>query len=160
MSMASKIQSVKTHFTATETYKYWSGFDKNYNASVMKLKKVVSLWFHQELKIRTWKSQPDFLKFCHRDSVPWSPLWVLENFILRASPAWLTANCFLLSIKEQAKARVQYQPTTRQSILIVLILSFHEVQPSASHPSCRCSCQFPSAYITQQFMRASSLFLL
>ena len=32
-------KSAKTHFRATETYKYWSSFDKNYNASVMKLKK-------------------------------------------------------------------------------------------------------------------------
>ena len=53
-----------------ETYKYFSSFDKNYNASVMKLKKALSLWYHQELKIQTWKSQPDFLKFCHCDSVP------------------------------------------------------------------------------------------
>ena len=33
MSITSKI----THFTATETYKYWSSFEKNYNASVKKL---------------------------------------------------------------------------------------------------------------------------
>ena len=56
--------------TATETYKYRSSFDKSYNASVMKVKKVLSLWYRQELKIRTWRSQPDFFKFCHRDSVP------------------------------------------------------------------------------------------
>ena len=36
----------------------------------MKLKKVLTLWYNQELKIRTWKIQPDFFKFCHRDSVP------------------------------------------------------------------------------------------
>ena len=52
-----------------ETYKYWSNFEKNYNASVLKLKKVLSMLYHQELKIRTWKSQPDFFKSCHRDSV-------------------------------------------------------------------------------------------
>ena len=34
-----EFKSAKTHLTATETYKYWSSFDKNYNASVMKLKK-------------------------------------------------------------------------------------------------------------------------
>ena len=48
-----KLNRAKTHFMATKTYKYWSSFDKNYNASVMKLKKVLSLWYHQELKIRT-----------------------------------------------------------------------------------------------------------
>ena len=34
-----EFKSAKTHFTATKTYKYWSSFDKNDNASVMKLKK-------------------------------------------------------------------------------------------------------------------------
>ena len=34
-----EFKSAKTHFTAAETSKYWSSFDKNYNASVMKLKK-------------------------------------------------------------------------------------------------------------------------
>ena len=34
-----KCKSAKTHFTATETYKYWSTFDKSNNASTMKLKK-------------------------------------------------------------------------------------------------------------------------
>ena len=34
-----EFKNAKTNFTATETYKYWSSFDKNYNASVMKLKK-------------------------------------------------------------------------------------------------------------------------
>ena len=34
-----EFKRAKTHFAATETYKYWSSFDKNYNASVMKLKK-------------------------------------------------------------------------------------------------------------------------
>ena len=57
-----EFKSAQTH-AATETYKYWSSFDKNYNASVMKLKKVLSLWYHQELKIRTWKNQPDFSSF-------------------------------------------------------------------------------------------------
>ena len=32
-------KNAKTHFTATETYEYCSSFVKNYNASVMKLKK-------------------------------------------------------------------------------------------------------------------------
>ncbi len=27
-------------------------------------KQVILLWCHQELKISTWKSQPDFFKFC------------------------------------------------------------------------------------------------
>ena len=36
-----------------ETYKYWSSFDKNYSASVMKLKKVLLLWYRQELKIQS-----------------------------------------------------------------------------------------------------------
>ena len=34
-----KLKSAKTHFTAMETYKYWPSLDKNYNASIMKLKK-------------------------------------------------------------------------------------------------------------------------
>ena len=34
-----KFKISKTHLTATKTYKYWSSFDKNYNVSVMKLKK-------------------------------------------------------------------------------------------------------------------------
>ena len=34
-----KCKSAKTHFTATETYKYRSSFDKSNNASTMKLKK-------------------------------------------------------------------------------------------------------------------------
>ena len=34
-----KFKSVTTHFTATETNKYWNSFDKNYNANVIKLKK-------------------------------------------------------------------------------------------------------------------------
>ena len=34
-----EFKTTKTHFTATETDKYWSNFDQNYNASVMKLKK-------------------------------------------------------------------------------------------------------------------------
>ena len=38
-----EFKSAKTHFTATETYKYWSSFDKNYNASLMKLKKLSSI---------------------------------------------------------------------------------------------------------------------
>ena len=33
-----KCRISKTHFTATETYKYWSSFEKIYNASVIKLK--------------------------------------------------------------------------------------------------------------------------
>ena len=65
-----KFKSAKIHFRATKTYKYWSSFDRNYNASVMKLKKALSLRYHMELKIRTWKSRPDFSKFCHRDNVP------------------------------------------------------------------------------------------
>ena len=50
-ALLQKFKISKTNFTATETYKYWPGFDKNYNASVMKLKKVLSLWYHQELTI-------------------------------------------------------------------------------------------------------------
>ena len=34
-----KIQEYKNTFTATETYKQWSSFGKNYNVGVMKLKK-------------------------------------------------------------------------------------------------------------------------
>ena len=36
-----KFKNAKTRFTATETYKHWSSFDKNcnHNASVMMLKK-------------------------------------------------------------------------------------------------------------------------
>ena len=39
--ICAEFKSAKTHFTAMETYKYWSSFDKNYNASVMKLKKML-----------------------------------------------------------------------------------------------------------------------
>ena len=39
-ALLQKIKISKTHFAATETYKYWSSFD---NASVIKLKKVLSL---------------------------------------------------------------------------------------------------------------------
>ena len=59
-------------------------------------KRVLSLWYHQELKIRTWKRQPDFFKFCHRDvSLPsiqrmwrrfrWcvDPFWTFIKFILQ-----------------------------------------------------------------------------
>ena len=34
-----EFESAKTHFTATETYKYRSSFDKNYDTSVIRLKK-------------------------------------------------------------------------------------------------------------------------
>ena len=35
------------------------------------MKKVISLWYHQELKIWIiWKSQSNFFKFCHHDIVP------------------------------------------------------------------------------------------
>ena len=36
-----KFKGAKTHFTAMETYEYWSSFVKNYNACVMKLKKLI-----------------------------------------------------------------------------------------------------------------------
>ena len=70
-SIASNIKECKNTFCSNGNLQILvHSFDKNYNASVMKLKKVLSLWYHQELKIQTWKSQLDFFKFCHRDSVP------------------------------------------------------------------------------------------
>ena len=64
-ALLQKFKISKKHFTAKETYKYWSSFDKNYNAIEWSWKK-----YHQELKFQTWKNQPEFFKFCHRDSVP------------------------------------------------------------------------------------------
>ena len=45
------LRGQKNHFTATGTYKYWSSFDKNCSASVMKLKKS-SIIVIPALKIR------------------------------------------------------------------------------------------------------------
>ena len=53
-----------------ETYKNWSRFDKNYNASVMKLKKSSIIVIPPGAQDLNWKSQPDFFKFFHCDSVP------------------------------------------------------------------------------------------
>ena len=71
-SILLKIQELQNHILQQRkpTNTGPDQFVKNYNASEMKLKKFLSLWYHQEFKIRTWQTQPDFFKFCHRDSVP------------------------------------------------------------------------------------------
>ena len=74
-----EFKSAKTHFTAMETYKYWSSFDKNYNAIVMKLKKCSIIVIPPGAQDPTRKRQPDFFKFCHCDSVPLLMPWVMPG---------------------------------------------------------------------------------
>ena len=62
-----KFKSMKRHLQQLKTYQQWSGFGKNCNASVMKLKKKSYHCYTNSSSRRSEfeKIQTDFFKFCH-----------------------------------------------------------------------------------------------